>query len=108
MPEVHYFLNEVNSLVKEGKLEELNRIFFEIPQAAICKYDGTIIAKDQNNFIFCKKFALTHQQRTQEKLPLEFVENVDVEKIKQDILELTGIEDENVLNFMIYGEMLRD
>ena len=87
--------------------EKLEEIFLKTPVFATEKLDGTNVSKDVAGQLYGRRVQISADKTEyQNKTPLANVKDADIRKIKSDICNNTEFNEEDVLNFILYGELI--
>jgi len=81
-------------------------VLFNSTFAVSQKYDGTNVGKDEFGVLYGRNMTLPSGSVEYQKTPLDFVNKVDVKAIKEDILKQTGLGEEMIKCFNLYGELM--
>lgn len=101
---ISLFLNDLKNLIKKNDHETLNNYLFKSSFAASCKYDGTNVGKDDKGTKYGRNQTII--TNSYQKVSLDQLDNLNVKAIKEDFLNLTGIESEKIERFNLYGELM--
>merc|ERR1711957_425327 len=98
------FLNNINHLIKQSQPEKINELLFQKTFSASSKYDGTNVGKDDKNIKYGRNQTIVTP--SYQKCSLDQLEKLNVNLIKENLLNLANIPTDIVERFNIYGELM--
>eukprot|EP00091_Calanus_sinicus_P011656 TRINITY_DN2628_c0_g1_i5.p2 TRINITY_DN2628_c0_g1~~TRINITY_DN2628_c0_g1_i5.p2 ORF type:complete len:140 (-),score=44.44 TRINITY_DN2628_c0_g1_i5:411-830(-) len=94
------------TVVKNKKCFDAQKIFLNTPCFVTEKYDGTNLAKDDLGVIYSRRFALGDDEQEFIKTSLKEVREADVSKLKSILIEAAGLDPNNIVKCIVYGEFI--
>jgi len=64
------------------------------------------VGKDESGVMYGRNLLIPGNVQSYQKTPLTYVKNIDVAAVKADLLNITGIEEEEMSCFNLYGELM--
>lgn len=86
--------------------EKLEDIFLKTPVYATEKLDGTNVALDEAGVLYGRRVVIPPDKNEYQKTSLEKVKNAEILKMKSDICNDAGIDEKDIENFIVYGELI--
>jgi len=96
----------INATVVKNKKQDPEKVFLNTLCFVTEKYDGSNLAKDDLGIIYSRRFALAADEQTFIKTSLKKVREADINHFKALLVESAGLDPENIVKFIVYGEFI--
>ena len=94
------------TVVKNKNSFDAEKVFLNTPCFVTEKYDGTNLAKDDQGIIYSRRFALGDDEQEFIKTSLKEVREANVSKLKSILIEVAGLDPNNIVKCVVYGEFI--
>ena len=84
----------------------LNDLCFNTPIAVSQKHDGTNVGKSDGGKMYGRNQQISSKAESYQLTSIDCVKKVNVQEIKEDLLNITGIEAAAIGKFNVYGELM--